>query len=269
MDIVIKDKFMEDSFIGITKGNDTIVILIKKSFFTIKEEFSCPNHQYLELCENLYKISNREVDDFEWSSSNADLSIKGNYDYDHFDSQSRCLIEDNVIEFCIQISNIAYESTIYIYAESCFLNDYYRQAMLPMVRLEEIKLHDSIKKDEVIITLEFKGQILYGTCLNNIYVLQVKSKNFYVEKELYVLEEDRVDICEGLNMLIGSGEPYAIKLPDSMDAFWFIPFDDKCYLLDHGGVSDLEWLSNELIFRRLFVPEPVMRGLYNVIAKTK
>ena len=252
--LFINDKSNLDSYVELEKHESSVGVFLKRNYFIIKTEVECSDVEYEVLLNQLLIMANSQTPSIEWCNTCNSFKVLGEYDDN----------KDIVLRF--EIITDCYQGTIHLHVNE--------DGLWHSLHKDEFCLicHDSLKflkgdTDEISISLHFLGKETNEFCVNYCYGLTAISKSFIIEQKLSMLDEERLGICNGLRMLLQSGIPYAIKLPDTFDAFWFKQIEDGRYLLEDGFVADLEWKQSEIVFKKLIVSKGTIESLYNSVTR--
>jgi len=252
----INDKSLLDSYIEIEKLKGTLKIFIKRIPFTIRTKVECTDKEFDSLLSFLRKISNRQTNSLEWANRNNSFKIIAEYD--------TCTYNDIALRFVVITKY--YTGSIHLDIGADYLMECINQDCSSLICHDNLSFLEGFE-GMIDLSLKFIDKKQYEDCLNFNYELRAAANDFIVEKKISMLEEEYIDICEGIKELLSFGTPYAIKLPDSFDAFWLRRKNDY-YILEDGWVADLEWKQNEIVFKRLLVASETLVSLYQSLKKS-
>lgn len=249
--LIINDKSLPNSYVEIEKVKGTLKIFLKRSYFTIRTKVECTDQEFESLLSFFRKISNRQTNTLEWANAKTSFKVIVKYDM--------CIYNDIVLRF--EIITDHYQGSIHYDVGADYLLECIDQESSSLICHDML---DFLEGNESMINCSFKflDRKQYEDCINLNYKLRVVTHDFIVEKNISMLEDEYLDICKGIEMLLFSGLPYAIKLPDTFDAFWLKPVERGFYILEDGWTADLEWEQNEIHFKNLLITSETLESLY-------
>lgn len=249
--LIINDKSLQNSYIEIEKVKGFLNIFLLRSFFTIRTKVECTDQEFASLLCFLKKISNRQTNILEWTNTKRSFKVLAEYD--------ACIYNDIVLRF--EVITNHYHGSIHYDVGADYLLECINQENSSLICHDMLNF---LEGDErmVNLSLQFLDRKKYEDCLNFNYKLRIATNDFIVEKNISMLEEEYSNIYKGIKLLLYSGLPYAIKLPDTFDAFWLKPAESSYYILEDGWVADLEWEQNEIHFKNLLVSSETLVSFY-------
>lgn len=253
--LAINDKSLKDSYIEIEKLKETLRIFLKRNCFILKTEVECNDTAYESLLSFLRKIAYRQTDLLEWSNAEMSFKIIAKYD--------TCIYNDLVLRF--EVINNYYQGSIHLEVGADYLLECIDNYDYCMICHDRLSFFEGDEK-MAFISFKFLDTVTCEDCLNYNYRLNIATKYIIIDKNISILDEERLNICKGLENLLFSGTPFAIKMPDTFDAFWFKYAETGFYLLENGWVADLEWEQNEIVFKGLLVSYNMINNIYKELS---